>query len=81
MSDTGVLAPRNGLRRFLYGLAIASVLIALGVAGATVWAISNLGSSSVITASLFATSLFFVSVGVVLHVMSKPPRRFDAPTD
>jgi hypothetical protein len=77
MSDPGVLAPRNGLRKFLYGLAIASMLMALGVAGATGWALSSLGSSSVITASLYATSLFFVSVGVVLFVMSKPPRPFD----
>lgn len=77
MSNLGVLAPRNGLRKFLYGLAVVSVLVALGVAGATVWALSNLGSGSVITASLFATSLFLVSVGVVLFVMSKPPRQFD----
>ena len=32
------------------------------------------GGSDVITASLFASTLFFLSCGIVLYLMSKPPR-------
>jgi len=74
-----VITQRNGIKKFVFGLAVASMLLALSVAGVTGWAVSSLGTDSVISASLFSTTLFFVSVGVVLYVMSKPPRPLDPP--
>jgi hypothetical protein len=81
MTNTSVVAlPRSGLRKFIFALAIFSIVLAVGAGGGTVWAYVTLGSASTVTPSLFATTLFFLSVAFVLHVVSKQPPALDSAT-
>lgn len=82
MTETPIaLQPRSGVRKFVFALAIFSVVLAVVAAGATVWAYVTLGSASVITPSLFATTLFFLSVAFVLQVVSKQPPPLESAAD
>jgi hypothetical protein len=65
---------RNGLRRFVFGLAVACFSSAAIVAGICLWAALSLGVGDVATASFFAISLFLGCCGVVLYFVSLPPR-------
>jgi hypothetical protein len=67
---------RNGVRKVVFGLAIASFAGAMAVLGLSFWALSSLGGSHVFTASFFATSFFLGCCGIVLYFMSLPPRPF-----
>jgi hypothetical protein len=82
MTNTpAAVLPRTGLRKFIFALAIFSIVLAVGAAGATVWAYVTLGSASTVTPSLFATTLFFLSVAFVLQVVSKQPPALDSAED
>lgn len=63
---------RNGVRKVVFGLSIASFTGAVAVLGLAFWAIGSLGGAHVATASLFATSFFFACCGIVLFFISKP---------
>lgn len=65
---------RNGVRKIVFGLAIASFTGAVAVLGLAFWSLSNLGGDHLLTASLFPTSFFLGCCGVVLYFMSLPPR-------
>lgn len=50
----------------LFGMAVSAVFM--------VYFVVQRGVSDVLSASLFATTLFFASCAIVLYFMSKPPR-------
>jgi len=65
---------RNTGRKIAFGFAVASfasMAISLLIFG---YFMVTSGGSDVVTASLFATTLFFLSCGIVLYLMSKPPK-------
>jgi hypothetical protein len=70
---------RNGVRKAVFGLAIAAFAAALAVLGAAFWAVANLGGDHVVTAALFSSSVFCACCGVVLYFMSKPPQTLPPP--
>ena len=81
MTDTRPRQPRNAVRKWRFGLAVACVVLAVVSGGGTIWAFAHLGKASVITASLIATTVFLASMAFVLHVMSQPPRVLAAADD
>lgn len=68
------MTPRTIGRKIAFGFAAVSFV---GMAVSLVifiYLLATRGGSDVVTASLFATTLFFLSCGIVLYLMSKPPR-------
>jgi predicted membrane channel-forming protein YqfA (hemolysin III family) len=68
------MTPRNTGRKIAFGFSAASFV---GMAASLVIFINFLatrGVRDVMTASLLAITLFFLSCGVVLYLVSKPPR-------
>jgi len=68
------MTPRNTGRKIAFGFAVASyasMVISLLI---FLYFMVTRGGSDVITASMFATTLFFLSCGIVLYLMSKPPK-------
>lgn len=63
---------RSGVKKSVFGLAMAVFTSALATLGAAVWALLTLGSAHLATPSLFATSFFLGCCGVVLYFVSKP---------
>ncbi|MHB1290678.1 MAG: hypothetical protein ACYCY5_00615 [Sulfuricella sp.] len=75
------MTPRNTGRKIAFGFAAASyasMAISLLI---FLYFLATRGGSDVVTASLFATTLFFLSCGIVLYFMSKPPRHKLEPWD
>lgn len=72
LADTSSLASRPGLgQRVAYGVALGSYLCAvLCLAGVFIW-LGDLGSQHPVIASLGASLVFFVGVGIVLHVIGR----------
>lgn len=72
LADTSSLASRRGLgQRIAYGVALGSYLCAvLCLAGVFIW-LGELGSEHPVIASLGASLVFFVGVGIVLHVIGR----------
>ena len=66
---------RGGLKKFVFGLAVACYAAAAAAVAAVVWAVWNLGSEHIAAPSLFATTVFLAGCGVVLQVMSAPRKR------
>lgn len=65
---------RNIGKKIAFGFAVFS-FVSMAVSLATlIYFMVTRGSGDVITASLFATTLFFLSCGIVLYLMSKPPK-------
>ena len=65
---------RNTGRKIAFGFAVtsyASMAISLLI---FLYFMITRGGSDVVTASMFATTLFFLSCGIVLYLMSKPPK-------
>lgn len=61
-------------KKIAFGFAVASFISMAISLVIFVYFMVTRGGSDVITASLFATTLFFLSCGIVLYLMSKPPR-------
>lgn len=68
------MTPRNTGRKIAFGFAVFSFVSMVVSLVTLIYFIITRGSGDVITASLFATTLFFLSCGIVLYLMSKPPR-------
>lgn len=68
------MIPRNTGRKIAFGFAVFSFVSMVVSLVILIYFMSTRGSGDVITASLFATTLFFLSCGIVLYLMSKPPR-------
>ncbi len=70
---------RGGLKKFVFGLAIACYATATAAIAAVVWVVQNLGAEHIAAPSLFATTVFLAGCGVVLQVMSAPRKRIPEP--
>ena len=68
------MTPRNTGRKISFGFAVASFISMAVSLAILVYFMATRGSGNVITASMFATTLFFLSCGIVLYLMSKPPK-------
>jgi predicted membrane channel-forming protein YqfA (hemolysin III family) len=75
------MTPRNTGRKIAFGFSVFSFISMVVSLATLIYFIVTRGSSDVITASLFATTLFFLSCGIVLYLMSKPPRHKLEPWD
>lgn len=65
---------RNIGKKIAFGFAVAT-FAGMAVSLATfLYFMVTRGGSDVITASMFATTLFFLSCGIVLYLMSKPSK-------
>jgi len=68
------MIPRNTGRKIAFGFA-ASAFVSMAVSLAVlIYFLATRGASDVLSASLFASTLFFLSCGIVLYLMSKPPQ-------
>lgn len=65
---------RNIGKKIAFGFAVFSFVCMAVSLVIFLYLLATRGGSDVITASLFATALFFLSCGIVLYLMSKPPR-------
>jgi hypothetical protein len=65
---------RSGVKKVVFGIAVAVFLATLATSAAAIWAASTLGGSHAATASLFATVIFLACCAIVLYFMSVPPR-------
>lgn len=72
---------RNLGRRIALGFAVASFASALLTLVAFVIMFGRYGSANAIVASLMASIVFFVGCGIVLYVISQPPRHELLPWD
>ncbi|MBK8639994.1 MAG: hypothetical protein IPN92_17575 [Chromatiaceae bacterium] len=72
LADTSSLTSSRGLgQRIAYGVALGSYLCAvLCLAAVFIW-LGELGSEHPVIASLGASLVFFVGVGIVLHVIGR----------
>ena len=75
------MTPRNTGRKIAFGFAVFSFVSMVVSLATLIYFMVTRGSGDVITASLFATTLFFLSCGIVLYLMSKPPRHKLEPWD
>jgi len=68
------MTPRNIGKKIAFGFAVATFAsMAISLVIFSYFMVTR-GGSDVITASLFATTLFFLSCGIVLYLMSKPSK-------
>lgn len=75
------MIPRNPGKKIAFGFAVAC-FIGMAISLVTfLYLLFTRGMSDVITASLMATTLFLMSCGVVLYLMSKPPQHKLEPWD
>lgn len=75
------MTPRNAGRKIAFGFAAASIASMAVSLAIFVYFMATRGAGDVITASLLATTLFFLSCGIVLYLMSKPPKHKLEPWD
>lgn len=68
------MTPRTIGRKIAFGFAVASFFSMVVSLAILIYLLATRGASDVVTASMFATTLFFLSCGIVLYLMSKPPR-------
>jgi preprotein translocase subunit SecG len=68
------MIPRNTGRKIAFGFAVFSFISMAVSLAILIYFMATRGSGDVITASMFATTLFFLSCGIVLYLMSKPPK-------
>jgi uncharacterized membrane protein YraQ (UPF0718 family) len=68
------MTPRTIGRKIAFGFATASFFSMVVSLAVLSYFLATRGASDVISASLFATTLFFLSCGIVLYLMSKPPQ-------
>ncbi len=65
---------RTPAKKIAFGFCVLTLLGVLISAGFMVYFVAQRGVSDVLSASLFATTIFFASCAIVLYFMSKPPR-------
>ncbi|MDD5240813.1 MAG: hypothetical protein PHG47_03710 [Sulfuricella sp.] len=75
------MIPRNFGRKIAFGFAAASFVCTVLSLGIFAYSLVTRGGQDVITASLLAIILFFLSSGIVLYLMSKPPKHKLLPWD
>lgn len=75
------MTPRTIGRKIAFGFAVACFVSMVVSLLFFVYFMVTRGIGDVITASLLATTLFFLSCGVVLYLMSKPPQHKLEPWD
>lgn len=75
------MIPRNTGRKIALGFAVTSFVCMAVSLAILIYFLATRGSGDVVTASLFATTLFFLSCGIVLYLISKPPRHKLEPWD
>ena len=75
------MTPRTLGRKIAFGFAAFSIVSMVVSFVVLIYFVATRGASDVISASLFATTLFFLSCGIVLYLMSKPPRHKLEPWD
>jgi CHASE3 domain sensor protein len=68
------MTPRTIGRKIAFGFAVFSFVSMVVSLAVLIYLLATRGSGDVVTASMFATTLFFLSCGIVLYLMSKPPR-------
>lgn len=68
------MTPRTTGRKIAFGFAVASFISMTVSLVIFIYCLATRGNGDVVTASMFATTLFFLSCGIVLYLMSKPPR-------
>lgn len=68
------MTPRTIGRKIAFGFAVASVIGMAVSLAILIYLLATRGIGDVVTASMLATTLFFLSCGIVLYLMSKPPR-------
>lgn len=72
---------RNFGRKLALGFGVLAFLAAFGSLVLFVIILGRRGIADPITASLFASGLFFLSSGIVLYFISRPPRPLTADAD
>ncbi|HUW49854.1 MAG TPA: hypothetical protein VMV75_02440 [Sulfuricella sp.] len=75
------MIPRNPGRKIAFGFAVASFICTVASLAIFAYLLVTHGISDVLTASLLATTLFFLSSGIVLYLMGKPPKYALLPWD
>jgi uncharacterized membrane protein YraQ (UPF0718 family) len=68
------MTPRNTGRKIAFGFAAAAFVSMVVSLAVLIYFLATRGASDVLSASLFASTLFFLSCGIVLYLMSKPPQ-------
>ncbi|MDP2827638.1 MAG: hypothetical protein Q8O37_03430 [Sulfuricellaceae bacterium] len=76
-----MIIPRNTGRKISHGFAIFSLACMLISLVFFLYLFATRGITDVITASLLATTLFFLSCTIVLYLMGKPPQYVLEPWD
>ena len=67
------MSTRSTGKKIAYGFSIASFVSMAASLMIFIYLLATRGGSDVATASLFAVTVFFLSCGIVLHFMGKPP--------
>jgi len=75
------MIPRNTGRKIAFGFAVFSFVSMVVSLAILIYFMATRGSGDVVTASMFATTLFFLSCGIVLYLVSKPPQHKLEPWD
>ena len=75
------MIPRNTGRKIAFGFAVISFVCSAMNLAILIYFLTTRGSGDVVTTSMFATTLFFLSCGIVLYLISKPPRHKLEPWD
>lgn len=65
---------RNTGKKIAFGFYLFALLGLVVSAAMMMYTVIQRGASDVLSASLFATTIFFASCAVVLYFMAKPPR-------
>ncbi len=75
------MIPRSIGKKIAFGFAVGSFVSSAISLAIFVYLLTTRGMGDVITASLMATTLFFMSCGVVLSVMGQPQKHKLEPWD
>lgn len=75
------MLPRSTGKKIAFGFSIASFVCMIASLPIFIYFVVTRGLGDVISASLFATTLFFMFCGIVLYLMSKPARHVLQPWD
>lgn len=75
------MLPRSPGKKFAFGFCVASFAAMAISVPIFIYFVLTRGLGDVISASLFATTLFFMFCGIVLYLMSKPALHVLQPWD
>ena len=68
------MIPRNTGKKIAFGFAVACFVSMAASLAIFIYFLFTRGGSDVLSASMLATTLFFLSCGIVLYVVSQPPK-------